>query len=110
VRLRQNLFNDRLQVQVGGQVDLEGSSATEEQRPTDLLGDMSIEYSLTKQADWRLRAFRKNQAEGLIDGQIIVNGFSVLFNRDFNTFQELFRRTKKEKEKKADLITKDPEE
>lgn len=108
VRLRQNLFNDRLQVQVGGQVDLEGSSATEEQRPTDLLGDMSIEYSLTKQADWRLRAFRKNQAEGLIDGQIIVNGFSVLFNRDFNTFQELMRRTKKEK--KADLITKDPEE
>lgn len=97
VRLSQSLFQDRLQVQIGGQVDLEGSSAATEQRPSDLVGDMSIEYRLTKNADWRLKAFRRNQPESLVEKQVIVNGISLLFYRDFNTFKELFHRPEKVK-------------
>ena len=95
VRLSQSLFQDRLQVQIGGQVDLEGSSASAEQRPSDLVGDMSVEYRLTKNADWRLKAFRRNQPESLVEKQVIVNGISLLFNRDFNSFKELFNRPEK---------------
>ncbi len=92
LRMQRSLLDERLTVQISGQVDLEGSEMEDGRGGTDLLGDVSIDYRLTDDGRWGLRGFRKNQYEGLIEGQVVVTGVSLLFNRDFNSFAELFSR------------------
>ncbi|MEX2513706.1 MAG: translocation/assembly module TamB domain-containing protein [Cyclobacteriaceae bacterium] len=92
VNARKRFIDDRLIVQVGSQIDIEGSSPTQE-TGNSMLGNVSVEYLLTKNGRYRLRAFRKNQFESIIDGQLLVTGLSLIFNRDFNRFRELWRGT-----------------
>ena len=90
VNAQQSLFNDRLVVQVGSQVDVEGSSQGSE-RGNPVFGNVSVEYLLTENGRYRLKGFRKNQFESVIDGQLIITGVSVIFNREFNKFWELWK-------------------
>ena len=90
VSVRKQLFNDRLVVQVGSQVDIEGSSPNSQQGSA-LLGNVSLEYLLTENGRYRIRGFQRNEFESIIDGPLIVTGFGVIFNREFNTFLELWR-------------------
>ncbi|MFD2037380.1 translocation/assembly module TamB domain-containing protein [Belliella marina] len=98
VSARKRMFDDRLIVQVGSQVDVEGSSQNPDQSNA-VLGNVSLEYILTKNERYRLRAFRKNQFESIIDGQLIITGIGVIFNREFNQFFELWRGVEADKGK-----------
>lgn len=98
VSARKGLFNDRLIVQVGSQVDIERSSQSPDQQNA-VLGNISLEYMLTENGRYRLRAFRRNQFESIIDGQLIVTGFGLIFNREFNRFYELWRGVDLNKDK-----------
>lgn len=91
VQLQKNLFDERLVVQLGSEVDLEGSRARQ-QRASDLLGDLSLEYLLNTDGSLRLSAFRRQQFEGVMEGQLIVSGTSLVYSREFNRFAEAFRR------------------
>lgn len=122
VNAQQSLFNDRLVVQVGSQVDVEGSSP-ESGRGNPVFGNVSVEYLLTENGRYRLRGFRKTSFESIIEGQLIVTGISVIFNREFNKFWELWkgidpqeqeekrkrkeRRLEEEKEKKENQKRKE---
>src|SRR5690606_2551910 len=90
VNAQQSLFNDRLVVQVGSQVDVEGSSQASD-RGNPVFGNVSVEYLLTENGRYRLRGFRRNQFESVIDGQLIITGISLIFNREFNKFWELWK-------------------
>lgn len=96
VSARKQLFDDRLVVQVGSQVDVEGSSQIQQQGNA-LLGNISIEYLLTRNGRYRLRGFQRNEFQSIIDGQLTVTGFGVIFNREFNTFLELWRQSEENK-------------
>lgn len=99
VAAQKKLFNDRLTVRVGSEVDIQGSSSTEEKSP--LIGNVSLEYKITEDGRYRLKGFRKSEFENVIDGQIIVNGIALIFTKEFNEFQQLWNsilRSKKEKE------------
>src|SRR5690606_17136909 len=98
VNAQQRLFNDRLVVQVGSQVDVEGSSQSSE-RGNPVFGNVSVEYLLTENGRYRLRGFRKNEFESVIDGQLIVTGVSVICNREFNKFWEQWKGIDPEKQK-----------
>lgn len=100
INAQQSLFDDRLIVEVGSQVGLEGSSQAEEQA-NSILANISIEYMLTEDGRWRIRAFRKNQFESIIDGQLVVTGAGLVFDREFNEFSELWTAIPK----KADEVT-----
>lgn len=103
VNAQQRLFDDRLVVQVGSQVDVDGGSQSSE-RSNPVFGNVSVEYLLTENGRYRLRGFRKNQFESVIDGQLIVTGISVIFNREFNKFWELWKGIDpEEQEIKPDL-------
>src|SRR5690606_14564144 len=88
---------DRLVVQVGSQVDVEGSSQSSE-RGNPVFGNVRVEYLLTENGRYRLRGFRKNEFESVIDGQLIITGVSVIFNREFNKFWELWKGIDPEKQ------------
>ena len=91
VSAQQKLFNDRLTVQVGSQFDVEGNSQTAQDAGA-ILGNISIEYTLTEDGRFKIRAFRKNQFESVIDGQLVVTGLGVVFNREFNNFGQLWEK------------------
>ena len=92
INAQQTLFDDRLVVQVGSQVDLEGSSqSSSTQSGNSILANISFEYMLTEDGRWRIRAFRKNQFESVIDGQLVITGAGLIFNREFNEFSELWK-------------------
>ncbi|MDT7829379.1 translocation/assembly module TamB domain-containing protein [Pricia sp. S334] len=106
IEAQKKLFDDRLIVSAGSSVDVEGS-ASENQGQTPLIGNVSLEYLLTENGRYRLRGYRKNEYTNVIDGQLIVTGLALIFNREFNEFSELFNPLKDEEENGADIKTKD---
>ncbi|MBN2172983.1 MAG: translocation/assembly module TamB, partial [Bacteroidales bacterium] len=102
IGFKKQLFNERLSIQLGGTMDVEGEKARQN-TANDITGDATVEYKLTKDGRLRLKAFRHNQYEGVIEGQLVETGAGVLFVRDFNMWKELFKRPKKTK---APLKTK----
>ncbi|HEY9185696.1 MAG TPA: translocation/assembly module TamB domain-containing protein [Salegentibacter sp.] len=90
ITARKRLMDDRLIVSVGSQVDVQGSSPTGESTP--MIGNVSLEYLLTENGRFRLKGFRRNTYENVIDGQIIISGIALIFTREFNKFKELFEK------------------
>jgi len=90
--LSKSLFNNRFRVQIGSQVDLEGQQRAN-QSATDILGNVLIEYLLTEDGTYKLTGYRKNEFEGLIEGQVTVTGLSVQFNKEFEQFKDLWNNS-----------------
>jgi hypothetical protein len=90
VGVKKGLFNDRLTIQVGGMVDVEGESA-KQNSVSEITGDVKVEYKLTKDGRYRLKGFRQTQYEGALEGQLVETGVGVAFVRDFNRWKNLFR-------------------
>lgn len=88
IAAQKKLLNDRLIVSVGSEVDVQGSSQTGEQTP--IIGNVSIEYILTENGRYRIKGFRRNEFENVIDGQTIVSGIALIFTQEFNKFSELW--------------------
>jgi len=104
IAAQKKLFNDRLVVRVGSEIDIQGSSNTGEETP--LIGNVSLEYMLTENGRYRIKGFRRNEFENIIDGQTIVSGIALIFTQEFNKFHELWDavlkgQTAEEKETKA---------
>ena len=99
VGVKKQLFNERLSVQIGGTVDVEGERARQNSA-SDIASDVTVEYKLTEDGRYRLKGFRHNQYEGALEGQLIETGAGVVYVRDFNKWKEFFK--KPEKKKKAE--------
>ncbi len=101
VGLSKKLLNDRLRVNVGSNFELEGAPASGQQA-TNLAGDVSVDYQLSKDGRYMVRVYRKNQYEQIVEGQIIETGVSFILTMDYNKFAELMSGSKeKRKARKA---------
>lgn len=90
IGMKKQLFNERLSVQLGGAVDVEGDQA-KQNSASDFTSDVTVEYKLTKDGGFRMKGFRHNQYEGAIDGQLVETGVGLVFVRDFNGWRRLFK-------------------
>lgn len=103
IAAQKKLFDDRLIVRVGSEVDIQGESNTNSET-APIIGNVALEYILTKDGRYRLKGFRKNEFENVIDGQTIVSGIALIFTQEFNQFSELwdaiFHKQKETKEVK----------
>ena len=97
VGLSKRLFDDRLKVSVGNNFALEGDARANEQM-TNIAGDITLDYSLSKDGRYMLRAYRKNDYQVALQGQIIETGLGFIITLDYNKFREIFERSKKNKE------------
>ena len=93
INAKKKLFDERLIVSAGSVVDVEGS-AQAVQEATPIIGNVSLEYLLTQDGRFRLKGFRKNEYQNVIDGQLILTGVALIFNREFNKFSTLFNPLK----------------
>ncbi|WP_373058358.1 translocation/assembly module TamB domain-containing protein [Zunongwangia sp. H14] len=107
IAAQKRFLDDRLIVRVGSEVDIEGASS--DPRDTNpLIGNVSLQYLLTEDGQFRLKGFRQNRYENVIDGQVIVSGLALVFTQEFNKFSELWDALLRQQEEKAKA--KDEEE
>ena len=99
VAVRRQLLNNRLTVRVGTDINLSGNSGTQatqgQTSPSNLAGDVSLEYTVLSDGRLRVRVFRQNSYED-IDGPIIRTGAALVFQRDYQDLKELFSKVPKE--------------
>ena len=50
---------------------------------------------------YRLRAYRRNQNEGVVEGQIIETGLGFALVVDYNKFKEIFQKKMTREERRA---------
>jgi hypothetical protein len=96
IGLSKRLLNERLTVSVGSNFELEGPKNSS-QKVSNVFGDLSVNYSLSKDGRYMLRFYRKNQYEGIVDGYIIEAGISFTISVDYNRFIELFRKRRNQR-------------
>ncbi|CAM3228998.1 translocation/assembly module TamB domain-containing protein [Kaistella daneshvariae] len=92
--LTKRLFDDRLKVTIGNNFALEGEARKNEQM-TNIAGDITIDYSLSKDGRYMLRAYRKNDYQVALQGQIIETGIGFIITLDYDKFREIFEKRKK---------------
>ncbi|MGA9639291.1 translocation/assembly module TamB domain-containing protein, partial [Flavobacterium sp.] len=97
IGVSKKLFNDRLKVSVGSNFELEGNQNTNE-KASNIAGNASVEYLLTKDGRYKFRAYRKNEYQVAIQGEVVETGVSFIITMEYNKFRELFQKSKKEKE------------
>ena len=97
VAISKKLLNDRLKVTVGSSFGLEGSQQANEES-TNIAGDVSADYQLTKDGRYIIRAYRKDEYEVSLQGQVVETGVAFVITMDYNKFRELFHRTDEQKE------------
>lgn len=95
IGLSKKLLSDRLIVTVGSSFGLEGTP--QGQNSSNIAGNVNIEYLLSRDGRYRLRAYRRNQNEGVIEGQIIETGLGFALVVDYNKFREVFQKFSKKK-------------
>ncbi|KQC00567.1 translocation/assembly module TamB domain-containing protein [Pedobacter sp. Hv1] len=94
VGLSKKLLNDRLTVTVGSSFALEGPQ-TANGNSANIAGNVNIEYALSADGRYRLRAYRRNQNESVIEGEIVETGLGFTLVVDYNKFREIFQKRAK---------------
>ncbi|MFD2941299.1 translocation/assembly module TamB domain-containing protein [Flavobacterium notoginsengisoli] len=97
VEVSKKLLDDRLKVTVGSSFGVEGQERANEES-TNIAGDVALDYQLTKDGRYMVRAYRKNQYQVAVEGQVIETGVAFVITMSYNKFRELFHRTEEEKE------------
>lgn len=97
VGLSKQFLNDRVTVTVGNNFNLEGQNQPG-QKTTDIAGNVSVNYKLTKDGRYLVRVYRRDEFI-VIEGQVVETGVGFTLTYDYNHFKELFaKKTKEEKE------------
>ncbi|MES2543380.1 MAG: translocation/assembly module TamB domain-containing protein [Bacteroidota bacterium] len=106
VGLSKQLLDDRLKVTIGSTFGLEGQAQTNQETNT-IAGDVSAEYKLTKDGRYKVRAYRKNQYQVALQGQVVETGVAFVITMNYNKFKELFKKSKEKKSRlKAQALKK----
>jgi hypothetical protein len=104
VGLSKRLLSDRLKVTIGSNFELEGSTQSNRSANT-IAGNIAIDYQLSKDGRYLLRAYRKNVTDAVIEGYVIETGLGFIISMDYNKFRELFaKRTAEDKMFKKEQI------
>ena len=79
LELRKRLFDDRLTIEVGSNVDLTGQQSAATEGGFPVLGDFVITYKLTKDGRYLVRVFSKNDFDVFSNSNVNENGGGVSF-------------------------------
>jgi hypothetical protein len=91
VSLSKQLLNDRLTVSIGNNFELEGPRNST-YNASNIAGNVALDYRLSKDKRYVLRAYRKNEYEAAIEGYVIETGIGFIITLDYNRFSQIFRK------------------
>jgi hypothetical protein len=86
------LFNNRLSID--GTFGYSGVNSTSyNQNPSTIIGDVNIDYKVTQDGKFRMRAFnRSNDYTNLLNTSPYIQGVGIIYREDFDKFSELRNR------------------
>ncbi|WP_310559477.1 translocation/assembly module TamB domain-containing protein [Flavobacterium sp.] len=96
VGVSKKLFDDRIKVTVGSNFGVEGQERANED-VSNIAGDVALDYQLTKDGRYRIRAYRKNEYQVAIAGQVVETGLAFILTMSYNKFRELYHRSDEDK-------------
>ena len=99
IGLSKNFLNDRLKVTVGNSFGIEGN-ARKNEKTSNIAGDLTVDYALSKDGRYMLRAYRKNEYQVALQGQIVETGVGFIITLDYNKFREIFEKSNKNRDQK----------
>lgn len=95
VAASKRLFNDRLKVTIGNNFELEGPQTKSTDPNSSLIpGNLAVDYSLTADNRYMMRAYRQSLDQGVIQGYVTETGVNFIVSYDYNRFRNLFVRKK----------------
>jgi hypothetical protein len=98
VGISTQLFDDRLLID--GTFGMNSYTNSSVQQTSTIVGDINIEYILTKNRRWRVRAFNRTNTLNILNNNApYTQGVGIKFQRDFVNFKDLFSIGKKKKGK-----------
>lgn len=102
VSASKRFLNDRLKVTVGSNFELEGQAA-QQQKQSAIPGDLSIDYQLSKDGRYTIRAYRSNELQNIADGYVVETGLGFRASIEYNKLRDVFRNRKKYRRKMKEL-------
>ena len=96
VGVSKKLFDDRIKITVGSSFGVEGQERANEDA-TNIAGDVALDYQLTRDGRYMVRAYRKNEYQVAIAGQVVETGLAFIVTMSYNKFRELFHHSAEEK-------------
>ncbi len=94
VGLSKALLNNRLTVTVGSNFQLEGPQQNGQQS-NNIAGNLAVNYQLSRDGRYMLRAYRRNDYFGVVDGYVIETGLRFIITLDYDRFADIFRKRKR---------------
>ncbi len=98
IAVSKSFVNDRLSISVGKNFGIEGQDASAKaarQKGSGFLPDVTLNYKLTQDGKYLLRAYKKTQFEVILDGYIMETGVAFVLTMDYDKFSELFEKKNK---------------
>jgi hypothetical protein len=92
VALSKQFFDNRLKITVGSSFGLEGTPY-ENQSSTNIAGNFKADYLITRDGRYRLRAYRKNEYQMALLGEVIETGLTFMITMDYDTWSELISKS-----------------
>jgi hypothetical protein len=98
VGISKKLLNDRLKVTVGSSFGIEGPQQAN-QNTNNIAGDVSLDYQLSRDGRYKVRAYRVNKYQVALQGEVVETGIAFIITLDYNKFKELFTKSEAKKAK-----------
>lgn len=83
-------LDERLSVSVGGNVAVQDEAMTKMQNINNFTGNVELEYTLTDDGRYRIKAYNKTDYENVLEGQIRKTGIALTYHTSFAQFRNLF--------------------
>ena len=98
VAVTKSFINDRVSISVGKNFGIEGQDASakaSQQKGSGFLPDVTVNYKLTQDGKYLLRAYKKTQFEVILDGYVIETGLAFVVTMDYDKFSNLISKKNK---------------
>ncbi len=105
-KISKNLFDNRVRFYIGGKFTTDDPT---ENQAANLLGDISVEYQLSKHQNRFLKAFHNSTYESIVEGEVTRTGLGFVVRKKLARLADLFRSEKRQ-QRKATEAAKTAEE
>jgi hypothetical protein len=97
IAVSKTFLDNRLTVTAGKNFGIEGQDAGSKtvQQNSSSFPDITLNYKLSRDGKYAIRAYRKDQFEVTVDGYVVETGVAFVVTFDYDKFKELFKKKKK---------------
>jgi translocation and assembly module TamB len=92
------LLNDRLKLTIGNDFELEGPQTTNSDQNNLIPSNLAVDYLLSPDGRYTVRAYRKNYNEGVLEGYVTESGVNFIVSLNFNHFKNAIKKRDHKKE------------